>query len=81
MEGVKPCKKRNKKKFTSNPLLSNTVQVNSLKFQKPKEFTPNESPIEQISLTEALSDVCYWSDMKDIHKDVMDRSMQIEKLK
>ena len=81
MEGVKPCKKRNKKKFTSNPLLSNTVQVNSLKFQKPKEFTPNENPIEQISLTEALSDVCYWSDMKDIHKDVMDRSMQIEKLK
>ena len=81
MDGVKPCKKKGKRKPNVNPLTTNKVQVNSLKFQRPKELTPNENPIEQVSLSEALSDVCYWSDMKKIHQDVMDRSMQIEKLK
>ena len=83
MKGVKSCKKKTKGKSVLNPLTKEetTAQVHSLKFKKPSVIVPNEFPREKIRLTDALIDVCNWSNMKSIHDDVMQRTIQIENLK
>ena len=65
----------------SNSLDKEQTQVYSLKFKKPKIVVPNIFPDECPDLQKALIDICTWGNLDELQKEIINRTLKLEKLK
>ena len=65
----------------SNSLDREQTQVYSLKFKKPRIIVPNTFPDECPDLQKALIDICTWGNLDELQKEIINRTLKLEKVK